>query len=281
MKLPNFLCIGVQKAGTTLLYEILKQHPQIFLPQIKEVHFFNIDDNFSKGIGWYKQHFSGSENYALVGDITPAYIFFDYVPERIKTTLGTEIKLLIILRNPIDRAYSHYWMSFKRGYDKLPFEKAVAMEHARIRKGYFEKSHFSYISRGFYSEQFKRYLPLFPLKKMKVVIFEEFVKDIETYTKEILDFLGCTSAFEFKNNNKIHRGDLNMRQYIRAIRTNRYYSFSDNFLKILKFILSKEKRTDYPPLKRRTRSFLLELYKDDINELEILLNKDLSFWYDY
>jgi hypothetical protein len=280
-RLPNFLCIGVQKAGTTLLYEILRQHPQIFLPQVKEVHFFDIDENFNKGIEWYQQHFYGSEDYKLVGDVTPAYIFFEHVPERIKQILGPEIKLLIMLRNPVDRAYSHYWMSFRRGYEGLSFEKAIAKEGSRIKDGYLTRHRFSYISRGFYAKQLKTYLSFFPGQNINIVIFEQFTTNMKVHIEELLDFLGCTSAFEFKNNNKIHGGDLTLRQYIRAIRTNRYYSFSDNCLKILKLILSKEKRTDYPPLKRGTRSLLLQLYKDDINELEILLNKDLSFWRDY
>jgi hypothetical protein len=278
-KLPNFLCIGAQKAGTTLLYEILKQHPQIFLPQIKEVHFFDIDENFCRGIEWYKEHFSGSEHSEFVGDITPAYIFFDYVPERIQTTLGTHIKLLTLLRNPVDRAYSHYWMSFKRGYEKLPFEEAMIMEHSRMRKGYFEKSHFSYTSRGFYSEQIKRYLSFFSKKNMMILILEEFIKDVKVSIKPILDFLGCTAPFEFSIDNKVHAGDLSISQYLKAITTDRYLSFGNGFTNLKKVM--KDKQLNYPPLKRKTRSLLLELYKDDINELEMLLNKDLSFWREY
>ena len=258
------------------MYKILKQHPQIFLPQIKEVHFFNIDENFCKGIEWYKEHFSGSEDSEFVGDMTPAYIFFDFVPERIKATLGTNIKLLTLLRNPVDRAYSHYWMSFKRGYEKLPFEEAIIMEHSRMRKGYFEKSHFSYISRGFYSEQIKRYLSFFPEKNMMTLIFEEVVKDVKTSIKAILRFLGCSALFDFNMENKVYVGNLSVTQYVRAIKTNRYPLFDEGFNNLK--TLMKDKILTYPLLKRKTRTFLLELYRDEINELEILLKKDLSVW---
>lgn len=118
----NFLCIETQKAGTTLLYEILRLHPEIFLPHDRR-HFFDLDEHYNKGIEWYKQFFQNSEHYKIIGTITPVYLFFEYVTERIKDTLDTDIKFLIILRNPIDRAYSHYWMSFKRGYETLSLKK--------------------------------------------------------------------------------------------------------------------------------------------------------------
>ncbi|MEM4256651.1 MAG: sulfotransferase domain-containing protein [Thermoplasmata archaeon] len=275
----NFLCLGTQKAGTTLLYKLLRQHPQIYLPNEKEAHFFDIDDNFNKGIEWYKQFFMNSEHYKIIGAITPSYLFFDYVPERIKNTLGTDIKFLIILRNPIDRAYSHYWMSYKRGYEKYPFEKAIIMEHARMRKGYFEKNHFSYLSRGFYSEQIKRYLSVFPFDNIKIIIFEEFIKNIKPYMKDILVFLGCHDLeFEFNiHDESVHYGDLSISQYLKAIKTNRNFIFQKEMFNLKKLI--KNKRIHYPPLKKATRVFLQELYKHDIHELELLLKRDLSIWY--
>jgi hypothetical protein len=172
-------------------------------------------------------------------------------------------------------------MAFRRGYEQLPFEEAIMKEDSRIKNGYPDTHRFSYVSRGFYSEQFKRYLSFFPIKNIKVTLFEEFVKDKENNIGEILNFLGCTEAFEFEINNKIHSGDLNLYQYIRAVKINRYYSLRSNVLNMFKLLTSQGKKVDYPPVRRKTRVALFDLFKNDIHELEILLNKDLSIWREY
>ncbi len=183
--LPNFLCIGTQKGGTSFLFNLLNQHPQIFIPNIKEIHFFDVDDNYKKGPDWYQYFFRQAKGYKAIGSITPSYMFFEYVPKRIKHTLGSNINFLVILRNPVDRAYSHYWMSFKRGYERLPFEQAILMEHKRIKMGYFEKNNFSYVTRGFYYEQLIRYFDIFPKENFLILIFDDFIKNPLYYLKII------------------------------------------------------------------------------------------------
>jgi Sulfotransferase domain len=239
LRLPNFLCAGVQKSGTTLLAEILRQHPDIFIPETKEAHFFDHDERFARGVEWYQStYFKGSENFLLVGDVTPSYLYFEYVPERIAAILGREVKFIIMLRNPVDRAYSHYWMSFKRGYERLPFERAIAMEHARLRRGYFERSRFSYISRGFYSEQIKKYLTFFPASNMKFLLFEEFIADIAAGVNSILDFLGCPqTGFAFKEL-KANVGEMNALQYVKALKTNGWPIVHSNSMKLLNAVLT-------------------------------------------
>lgn len=269
----------MQKSGTTLLAEILKQHPDIFIPQVKEAHFFDCDDNFTLGTGWYQStHFQDSDNFPYVGDITPSYLYFDYVPERIINILGPEVKFIIMLRNPVDRAYSHYWMSFNRGYEKLPFERAIAMEQSRLRRGYLEKSRFSYISRGFYSEQIRRYLNFFPLTNMKFVLFEEFVKDIPGGVKGVLEFLGCQHEGFAIRETKANAGDMDVLRYLKALRTSRRI-FNSHGVKLLRAILTASK-ISYPPLQNEMRSFLYELYKDEISGLETLIGRSLLLWSD-
>ena len=127
-RLPDFLCVGAQKSGTSLLYRLLNQHPEIYLAKGKEIHFFNRDENYNKGIEWYSEHFAGSEDYKRVGEVTPDYNYVPTVPGRIYKTLGKDIKLIFMLRNPVDRAYSNYWMSFRRGHERFSFEKAIIHE---------------------------------------------------------------------------------------------------------------------------------------------------------
>ncbi|MEM4261319.1 MAG: sulfotransferase [Candidatus Woesearchaeota archaeon] len=272
MNKPNFFCIGAQKSGTTLLYELLRKHPEIYIPEQKELHFFDIDDNYKKGISWYLQFFKPSINQKAIGTITPSYIYFDDVPERIQAELGNNIKFIIILRNPIDRAYSHYWMSFKRGYETLSFEKAIMMEHARIRKGYFEKNNFSYISRGFYSEQLERYYRFFPKENFKILIFERFIKQTEQHLCEILDFLGVDKFQINKGNYIVHKGNLMLNLYLKGCILNK------RIPNIFSVIKGGFKYISYPPMKRKTRQFLLKLYEAEICNLENKLNVELQEW---
>lgn len=272
MNKPNFLCIGAQKSGTTLLYELLREHPEIYIPEQKELHFFDIDDNYKKGISWYLQFFKSSINQKAIGSITPSYIYFDYVPERIQAELGNNIKFIVILRNPIDRAYSHYWMSFKRGYETLSFEKAIMMEHARIRKGYFEKNNFSYISRGFYSEQLERYYRFFPKENFKILIFERFIKQIDQYIYEILDFLGVEKIQINRRNYIVHEGALMLNTYLKGCLLNKKVP------NLFSMIDGKFKYIPYPPMKREIRQLLFKLYEEEICNLENKLNVELQEW---
>lgn len=273
MSLPNFLGIGVQKAGTTLLYQLLKQHPQIYLPDSKELHFFDRDEEYQKGVSWYQNnYFGGAENYPWIGEITPSYIFFESAPERIFKTLGPNIKLIIILRNPVDRAYSHYWMQYKRGIETFPFIEALLMELARIRQGYFGKTRFSYLTRGFYTEQIKRYLNYFPLENMKFFLFEEFILDIPGIVSEVLDFLNCDHNYlnELKVFDKVNSSELNRKQYLQGVLLNRKYVSKNGLLGF---------KPDYPPLKSKYRKMVGQIYKEDIEGLQSLINKDFSIWW--
>ncbi len=121
MALPNFLCVGAQKAGTTTLYEILKQHPDIFLPQnIKETKFFVYDEKYEKGVQWYqKEFFSEWNGQKAIGEVDPAMMFEEKSAQRIFDTLGNNVKLIFIFRNPVARAYSHYLMSQRKGAEDL------------------------------------------------------------------------------------------------------------------------------------------------------------------
>lgn len=267
--LPNFLCVGAQKAGSTLLYYLLDQHPEIYLAKGKELHFFNRDENYNKGVEWYSEHFAGSENYKRIGEATPDYNYYDEAPGRIYETLGKDIKLIFMLRNPVERAYSNYWMSFRRRREKLSFEKAIISEWSRIKKGAYEKQYFGYLNRGFYGKQIKRYLEYFPKENIKVFIFEEFSKDINNKMKDLLSFLDCTTDFEFKMfEDKVHQGDLNPPQYLKAALINRNINWPD----VPKLLMNK--KVDYLPMKKETNLFLREFYREDIKKLEEFLGRN-------
>lgn len=291
--LPNFLCLGAQKSGTTSLQNILLRHPEIYLPSLKETGFFSNDRLYNKGIAYYeKQFFSQWSGEKAVGEIDPSYIYFNFVPRRIFKCLGGEIKLIFIFRNPVYRAYSHYNMSRKRGYEKEDFQTAIRLEKERLskEKDIKIKDYYSYIDRGYYSRQVERYLNYFSKDNMLFIIFEEFIADQANCVISILEFLDLdwrcipkkinivsNPSGRFKS--KLIRDLLYKPMFIKKL----IKPFIP--LKILtnvtKAIERKSQVSFTPPkLEKNIKNELLEDYFiDDIRRLERLINKDLSIWY--
>jgi hypothetical protein len=189
--LPNFLCVGVSKAGTTTLYDILRQHPEIFLSPTKEIKFFNIERNYRQGPEWYARFFEGHRGEPVVGEMTPGYIAHPEAAGRIRACLGPEVRILISLRNPVDRAISHYLQNVRNGHEDLTFEAAIEAEPERVRAGETAARRFGYLARGHYAEQVARYLETFGRDPVKVILFEEAIRrDRAAAVADILDFLG-------------------------------------------------------------------------------------------
>jgi len=198
---PDFFVIGAQKAGTTTLHEILSKETQICLPKIKETHFFSRTDRYQKGFKWYSNQFGNYSNGQIIGEIDPDYSFFPNAPIRMKNA-QLKPRFIFILRNPFKRAYSHYSMSVRRTIEKYDFQKALDLEQERLEDGSdeFSLEHFSYLSRGKYSEQILRYQETFPESKFLFIKFEEMINSSTrklVYSK-IFNFIGITS--NLKNN---------------------------------------------------------------------------------
>lgn len=290
--LPNFICPGAQKSATTTLYNLLRQHPDIYLPDIKELHFFDNEENYSKGISYYeKVLFSEVKGEKIIGDITPIYMYLDYVPKRIYNALGKNIKFIFMLRNPIDRAYSHYWMSYRRGYEKESFEKAVYLEEERIKTGnHKEIMIFSYINRGFYSKQIKRFLRYFPRENMQFILFEDFIKDIPGVTKQVFSFLEVDSNISINYNiignpAKMPKSII-LRDFIQKppalVKKTTKLLIPNKKLrrKVIQVIENiNYRKFQKPDIKLKTRCKLLKIYEKEVKELENLIEKDLNLWF--
>ena len=196
---PDFLILGAQKAGTTALYDFLNQHPKV-VKKKHEVHFFDL--NFQKGTSWYIEQFPQrpASGY-LIGDKSPYYLPHPYVPERVHT-LYPNVKLIAILRNPIERAYSQYCMNCRAGTERLSFENALEAEAERL-KGQVENMkdpayncikhrRFSYLTRGVYVEQIKNWLEYFPKEQLLVISADELRKDGNATANKVFEFLGIS-----------------------------------------------------------------------------------------
>lgn len=190
-KLPDFIIIGTQRGGTTSLYRYLTQHPEVGAAFRKEVHFF--DRYYEKGLDWYLAHFPERGDYPMVGEASPFYLFHPAVPGRVHAAVP-HAKFIALLRNPIDRAYSQYHHKLRRGLETLSFEAAIDQEAERLAVSDDPVSlpwrHHSYLARGVYVEQVKRWLDVFPREQLLVIQSETFFRDTEQTLHETQSFLG-------------------------------------------------------------------------------------------
>ena len=203
--LPDFLIIGAQKCGTTFLYQLLVQHPYVKPAFAKEVHYFDL--NFRRDDNWYRSHFPlqmrKSRTY-ITGEASPYYLFHPHAPRRASTVVP-DVKLVVLLRNPVDRAYSHYQHQVKRVVqgqtpETLSFEEAIEVEK-RILPGevskmlrceyYYSSTHRtrSYLSRGIYIDQLLAWSRFFPRERMLILKSEDLFSDTTNVLERMLGFL--------------------------------------------------------------------------------------------
>jgi len=199
-KTPNFLVIGAARSGTTSLHGLLIQHPEIYLPRNKqpEPHFFLKTSEYKKGYHYYlKKHFDNVANEKAIGEISTSYLFGDEVAERI-WNYNSNMKLICMLRDPVQRAFSNYWHSKKNGFEKLEFPEAIhqaEQRHSKLDLKQKEIAPFAYIGRGLYGFQIEKYLKFFNRDQICILIMEEFYNDIQAEIKKLYNFLSVDSSF--------------------------------------------------------------------------------------
>src|ERR1051326_4462527 len=188
----NFILAGAQKSGTTALHYFLSRHPRITMGDQQEIHFFDNDALFVSEVDYEElhKHYPSLARSTVAGDCTPSYIYHKPAAERI-WKYNPKIKLLILLRNPVDRAFAHWNMQRFKGREPLDFFDAVREEQTRIAGAPAnEARRFAYVDRGFYSRQLARLFQFFPSEQVKVVKFEEFKDNQRETLAAIFSFLG-------------------------------------------------------------------------------------------
>jgi len=247
--LPDFLIIGATRAGTSSLYTYLHRNPLVGKARRKEIHYF--DFNYHRGIDWYRSYFPTVFDKVaaerdrggrfVTGESSPYYIFHPLVPARVRETLP-EAKLIALLRNPVDRAYSHYQLQRRNGLEQLSFPKALEQESDRISGAEDENlmhRDFSYLARGIYAEQLERWFELFPREQILVLKSEELFEDPHAIVDAASEFLGVPP-----------RRNPRPRPYNAA---------------------------RYPNLDAETRAFLSEYYREHNRRLYELLGRDFGW----
>lgn len=196
---PDFIILGAQRAGTTSLFRYLAAHPRVAAPRRKELHFFS--HFYDRGIDWYRAQFpSDRSERPVTGEATPYYLFHPHAPARIARD-ALRAKLIVLLRNPIDRAYSHYQHEVRRGDETLSFEEAIALEPARLRGEEdrmladphyrsFAHQHHSYLARGHYAVQLKRWFALTHPGPVLVLPSEHLYRNPTAAFAQVTGFLG-------------------------------------------------------------------------------------------
>jgi len=191
--LINFFVVGAQKSGTTSLYSLLDAHPDCCLARPKELHFFDTERYFHGSVVDYGPlHQSLLPKLGQIcGECTPVNMFYPPAMERIYL-YNASAKLICILRNPLERAFSHWNMQRQRGLEQLSFINALHQESSRIADGIFSDSYrlYSYCNRGLYSDQLKRMLSWFPPSQVLILRFEELKQDPSGILNRITSFLG-------------------------------------------------------------------------------------------
>ena len=200
-RMPDFIIVGAQKAGTSSLFKYCRQHPQINTCWLKEVHFF--DKNFHQGEDWYRSHFPislGSPEDNVVGEATPYYLIHPHAPKRIHDLLPS-VKLIVLLRDPVERAISHYYYEIKNGREHLPIDKALMAEEKRLKDewakmlqddSYISPAHqnFSYKQRGVYLDQLEKYFTYFSDDQILLLDCQELFSTPQKALCDVFEFLG-------------------------------------------------------------------------------------------
>lgn len=197
--LPDFIIIGAQKSGTTSLYYATTKHSSIDRPIRKEIHYF--DEHADRPVAWYRGHFPTTPSGRLTGEASPSYLFYPGVAERIQSFLP-EVSLIVLLRDPVDRAISHYHHETVRGREnssmRQAFEREIdevptRLEQARsMNAGHYdyELSHQSYLHRGLYANQLERWFDLFPRDQIHIGFSGDFFRSQGDYVQKVHSFLG-------------------------------------------------------------------------------------------
>jgi hypothetical protein len=239
----DFIVAGAQKSGTTALHYFLKKHPQIALPDRQELHFFDDEEIFSHPIDYelLHRHFPPLARSTIAGESTPSYLYWKTAMERI-WKYNPQIKLIALLRNPVDRAFAHWNMQRFKDREPLDFLDALKEEPRRIAQSLsIESRRFAYVGRGFYSKQLDRVFKFFPREQVNIVKFEEFRDRKQKTLDAIFEFLGV------KPLPNVHDKDQNVVPYERAVTA-------------------------------EERKYLFEVFSAEIARLEQMLGWDCSDW---
>ncbi|ACK68796.1 sulfotransferase [Gloeothece citriformis PCC 7424] len=301
MALPNFLIVGAAKAGTTSLHYYLKQHPDIYMPsQTKETFFFSgFTPEMFPGQGnqyaqlaitsleKYQELYEEVGNEKAIGEACVAYLYYhDLTIPRILEILGRDVKIIISLRNPVDRAYSNYLHHIREKWEPLSFLDAIKAENWRKEQGWWWG--FQYIPVGYYYNQVKAYLDVFGREQTLIILYDDLSKDGLEVMNKIFHFLEVDTSFvpdlsirhnisstlTLSRNQSLGKFLNEPNPVKRKIKTMLPYKIYQQLIKSLTEINTYNAH----PLSSKIRNQIIPFYREDIQKLQDLIGRDLSLW---
>lgn len=271
-RLPTFLVIGAMRSGTTTLARSLSSHPEVFIPEEKEIHYF--DQNFDKPIEWYRGRFEAADGLPAVGEATPTYMYEPEGPERMAGVVP-DARLVAILRNPIDRAYSHYWHERNLRREDLSFREALSAEPDRTATDeVLPRLRFAYLDRSRYLPQLQRVCAHFPRDRLHVLVLEEFEQDPSGHFQRLCRFLGVADTFSPPDLGRVFNRFASHRSArLRAWTKRLPWKPARRLVGRLNI-----RGFEYPPMEPGLRRELLSKFAEDNAALAAWLERDLSAW---
>jgi|TARA_B110000879_G_scaffold200397_1_gene274347 hypothetical protein len=284
----DFFIVGAPKAGTTSLYHYLNEHPEISMSSQKEPDYFSNADIQNEGMYYgknridtikkYHSLFDDNSESKLKGEASVSYLFYKNVPQNIKT-YNPEAKIIIMLRDPIDRAFSHYLMDYRLGLVSDSFEDIIDQKSVHKNAKLFYQQ---YIELSEYANQVKRYLNVFDGKEILFIEYEDLKMDVLGIVKKTYLFLGVNQGYEPDVNKKHNTYTMPKNSIIRfmysfvILRNILSFFFPKNLVDRVRAALFKNNKK--PVLLYETRNRLRKLFTNDVNALGEMLHKDFSRW---
>ncbi|MFB6271478.1 MAG: sulfotransferase [Salinibacter sp.] len=273
MTRPNFLFIGPDKTGSSWMYEILRQHPQCFVPIAKDIWFF--DHYYQRGLDWYLSFFESAPDDAVaIGELSHNYLFSPSAAERIAEDFP-EMSLMTCLRDPVRRTFSHYLYLVRSGLTQLSFDEAL--------------EHFSELTENsLYYKHLSRYLELFPREQIKVLWFPQLADDPEAFAQEMFDFLGVEHVADLEYQQKVRpaskpRSHLIARALTFGGRAVRQAGLANlvgrvKHSRLVRLAYRPYGDAEKPDLSPETERALRQRFAGDVRALQETLNVDLRDW---
>ncbi len=275
MKL-DFLIIGSQKAGTTSIFEVLKNHAEIFMPPEKELNYFFDEKLYKKGEDFYHSYFSDAQYGKVLGEASPGYIVHPKAARRIHA-YNPNIKLILTVRNPIDRAYSQYW--HKRRNLNIFNEFEYYLKYLNFES--YKKGSNGLFSRGFYIDYIEEYLRYFTIEQLLILDFDELKSDPQSFFNKITSFIGTEDVdyLDASNQNRNKASFYDNYLYRFLFNNPTYIRYLPGVLKGFLFRGNKV-AYDYEEINESVKSKLSKYFLSHNRSLSRFLKKDLDHWND-
>jgi hypothetical protein len=269
--LPNFVIVGAMRSGTTSLTHYLRSHPDVFMSTPKEPHFF--DRNYHRGFDFYSASFAGFAGEKAIGEATQTYLYDERAIAHMAKMIP-DARLVAILRNPVDRAYSHYWQNRSLDKENLEWAEAIDAEPGRLASNDPLTHHtFSYVDRGIYVRGLKRVSESFPRESLHLMLFEEMRDEPVAAFAALCRFLGVEQAFTPPDLGRT----VNPYVSFRSLGARR---IAKRMPRALQRAVGRMnvRPASYPPMDTHLRAHLLERFQEPNRELAEWWGRDLSIW---